>query len=403
MEHAQAYTRTQPQRRRIGFTLIELIIVIAILAILAGVGIPVYSAYTKRANEASDRQMIGTVNTAFAAACLENGFDNRSVTAAELVFDESGRYILGVEGVTHPTMSTDGVAASFEKFWGENVGKPLKYFTKDDISFNPDEPYAGMFTTNKEEGGLPEGVSVLSYDGKEVYYTAEQVIAYKESNFNFGAIATRTWTRTMDSLVGAVGANTTTVTSLKNDSAFRAYLAGLGKTPDELDGVQTGQYLVRFVASKLSGLNVDQVFAAIDPADGVGSMQAVTALISGKPYGSSQFAEKAAGAALVYGLTGAYANSEYVMDDEFASNYSFTTASVSSLGTFTDYITHIDPDAYEGYLEELGKDDLAGFLSVMQLVSGNDGVVDEYLNGEHVNFSSDKIVGMINALLNEVD
>lgn len=65
------------RRSRKGFTLIELIVVIAILAVLAGVGTAAYTGYVEKANEAADRQLLNTINKAFASACLENGEDVR--------------------------------------------------------------------------------------------------------------------------------------------------------------------------------------------------------------------------------------------------------------------------------------------------------------------------------------
>lgn len=98
-----------------GFTLVELIVVIAILAILSGVAIPVYSSYITKANQAADLTLIGAVNTAFAAACTEYGFHPKDVQAAVLDGDKT---ITGLKtiilnpGVTPLSADASAVPAS---------------------------------------------------------------------------------------------------------------------------------------------------------------------------------------------------------------------------------------------------------------------------------------------------
>lgn len=55
-----------------GFTLVELIVVIAILAILAGIAIPVYSGYIAKAQEAADMQVLDSVKTAAVFAVMSD-------------------------------------------------------------------------------------------------------------------------------------------------------------------------------------------------------------------------------------------------------------------------------------------------------------------------------------------
>lgn len=100
-----------------GFTLVELIVVIAIIGILAGIGTVGYGGYVKKANEAADQQLLGEVNTAFAAACVENGTEIYAVNDAKLAKDTAELSDVTIDGAVNGKIPT-----SYKAYLGETKG-----------------------------------------------------------------------------------------------------------------------------------------------------------------------------------------------------------------------------------------------------------------------------------------
>ena len=101
-----------------GFTLVELIVVIAILAILGGVAVPAYSGYVKKANMQADISLISDIEHALILAGYSGTFGN-----------EIGSIVLSASEAYD---STDAVAGSnldkaLEATFGTGYSLQLKY------------------------------------------------------------------------------------------------------------------------------------------------------------------------------------------------------------------------------------------------------------------------------------
>ncbi|EMS1274966.1 pilin, partial [Neisseria gonorrhoeae] len=120
-----------------GFTLIELMIVIAIVGILAAVALPAYQDYTARAQVSEAILLAEGQKSAVTEYYLNNGkwpADNGAAGVASSA-DIKGKYVKEVKvenGVVTATMKSDGVNNEIQdkrlSLWGRRENGSVKWF-----------------------------------------------------------------------------------------------------------------------------------------------------------------------------------------------------------------------------------------------------------------------------------
>ncbi|ENV7219058.1 pilin, partial [Neisseria gonorrhoeae] len=121
-----------------GFTLIELMIVIAIVGILAAVALPAYQDYTARAQVSEAILLAEGQKSAVTEYYLNNGkwpADNGAAGVASPPSDIKGKYVKQVEvknGVVTAEMKSDGVNKEIKgkrlSLWARREAGSVKWF-----------------------------------------------------------------------------------------------------------------------------------------------------------------------------------------------------------------------------------------------------------------------------------
>ena len=93
----------QNNKSRKGFTIVELVIVIAVIAILAGVLIPTFSNVVDKANDSSALQEARNVYTNYMA---EFNYSTGETPAEDLVIKANGKYFAVTDGKLSDTVYT---------------------------------------------------------------------------------------------------------------------------------------------------------------------------------------------------------------------------------------------------------------------------------------------------------
>ena len=366
-----------------GFTLVELIVVIAIIGILAGVGTVGYGGYIKRTNEGLDETLYK--NILYAGEIGK--YENPGVT---------GRVIVTKTDAHVEAVGTSGNATVVEKWLSDAFGSDWATTVK--------------YRTDKYAGN--DNYNTIILPGVNVPLTDNQLAAVAKVNESNFAGNTVEIANTINALSKAfsthAGSGTTNIPAtikqfLGKDSyeAYKSYMSAQGydieeKPIDKEKATAIGNLTAMYVASKVGNVKSDKALAGMQELFGTPNFQSGLLAAGGD--------DGFVGAALAYGMTTGFMNSSFVTKEQQAQlkQEANKVTGFTTMGTYIDAVNRLKDENDERLMQkylasEEGKKDLNACIAALGLVNDFNGKIDVKVDDV---YKSDSTLALLQGILN---
>lgn len=367
-----------------GFTLVELIVVIAIVAVLGGVAVPAYTGYIEKADAAADAQIIADINKAFAAACMVEGIDNYGAESASAP-------LTGEEGkktVEKVTINGEDITDTFNKFYEGGAFKKTE-----ELEYVPAE---GRFVDRDAKG---DGNTVtVSLNGKEYKISQAIVDAFKDSVFYENVDEMQNQVNVLAEAFGEVVKGKNVADLFGED--FSKYMEDKGFADEDI-----GNAAVLYVAQNAGDMTPQDIANKFAQA-AKGNPTTIGDMLNN----FENEEDPLTSVALMYGAVTAFANSDACTDDTFKTQVQNVNNGTDLFNVFASLQAKpAVKDDWAGYIGSYKQDgsgeiepsadftkDMNGFLGAMDAIDTVSPSIDP--SAEDVWTSSD-IDNLLNSLL----